>query len=246
MEENAHSSDEMTLIDVIKVLFKKWLLLLIALIVGAGTGALLGFAKNVDQEYYGTTVMFYVNPVKENADSKIPVYGSYGNNITETMVVLLESEYFAQEIIKGIPNAPEKEIDGKMNPAYAAYIKRVQQCTTFSNKDNSKPDEENQPNNIFYASISVKNDPDFANLLLLRLEDETVSFIEANMPVPDGYQLTKCVTISIINNIDQFNKDALNNSIIKAAILGGAATVGVTFIVAVILERYNKKRTYYD
>ena len=130
------SYDELSLFDLIKVLLKKWWIILISLVVGLGAGALTGFLKNYNKTYYGATVEFYVNPVKEGStESGLPVYGSYGDSVTETMVVLLESEYFAQELLSGFSGIPEKEIDGKPNPAYFKLLKSVQSCLSFTNKD---------------------------------------------------------------------------------------------------------------
>ncbi len=238
MEEN---TNEFSLFDFFKLLIKRWLVLLIALIIGIGGGALFSFIKNNNKDYYGTTVMFYVNPVKKDSVSKLPVYGSYGNNVTDTMVVLLESEYFADKIISGISGAPEKEIEGQINPEYTKLLREIQQYTSFSNKDTTKDDTVSQPNNIFYANISVKNDPDFAKVLLMRLQDEAVAFIEENMPVPTGYETTKCIPISVINDIENLNEKDKQNSILKFAVLGGAATFVLACIAVVIIDRYQNK-----
>lgn len=241
MEENTNFSNELTLFDLFRILFKRWLVLLISLIVGAGAGVLAAFIKNATPDYYGTTVMFYVNPVKEDIKSKLPVYGSYGNNITETMVVLLESEYFAEKIISGVSGVPEKEIEGKINPAYVELLREVQAYTSFSNKDESLSAETNQPNNIFYATIKVKTDADFAKVLLMRLQDEAVDFIEENMPVPSGYESTKCIPISVINDIEKIVENNTSNDLLKFSVLGGGCAFVVACIVVVVIDRYKNR-----
>ena len=243
MEENTNFSNELTLFDLFRILFKRWLVLLISLIVGAGAGVLAAFIKNASPDYYGTTVMFYVNPVKEDIKSKLPVYGSYGNNITETMVVLLESEYFAEKIISGVSGVPEKEIEGKINPAYVELLREIQEYTSFSNKDESLSAETNQPNNIFYATIKVKADADFAKVLLMRLQDEAVDFIEENMPVPSGYESTKCIPISVINDIEKIVDNNTSNDLLKFSVLGGGCAFVLACIVVVVIDRYKNRNS---
>lgn len=244
MQTNTNSYDELSLWNLIKILFRKWWIILIALVVGVGAGALTGFLKNYNKTYYGTTVEFYVNPMKEsNNASGLPVYGSYGENVTETMVVLLQSEYFAQEILNGISGVPEKEIDGKTNPAYFKLLKTVQSCLSFTNKDSSKPETVNQPNNIFYASIKVLNDYSFAQLLLDRLQDEAVKFIEENMPIPSGYETTKCIPISVVNQISKLDSGNAFHDIVKYGVLLGAVTTVIGCVVVLCLDRYQIKKS---
>ena len=241
--QNGQTFDELSLVDIIKILFKKWWILLIAFVVGAGTGALAAFLKNNNKTYYGTTVMFYVNPVKEGETSSgFPVYGSYGENVTETMVVLLESEYFAQQLLSGISGIPEKEIDGKPNAEYFRYLKIIQSCTSFNNKDDTKDPTAKQPNNIFYATISVLNDYKFAQILLDRILEESIVFVEMNMPVPNGYQSTKCETISVSNQIEQLNVDNTKSDMLKYGVLLGAAAFIVGCIVVLVMENAENKK----
>ena len=243
MEEYTNETNELSLFDIVKILCKRWLVLLICLIVGLGSGALAGFLKNGNKDYYGTTVMFYVNPVKEDNKSKLPVYGSYGNNVTETMVVLLESEYFAERLISGIAGVPEKELDGAINPAYARFLREVQDSTSFFNSDDTKDASVSQPNNIFYAKIKVQGDADFAKILLMRLQDEAVSFIEENMPVPSGYEKTTCIPISVINDIYKLNEGNTKDEIVKYSALAGVGALLVACLVVVIVDRFKKNES---
>ena len=241
--QQTQQNNEISLLDIVKTLFRNWWILLIAFIVGASIGGSIGFKKNHNKTYYGTTIMFYVNPVKEGS-SGLPVYGSYGENVTETMAVLLESEYFAQEILNGIDGVPEKEIDGKPNSAYFKYLKDVQTCTTFTNKQSGIEEGVVQPNNIFYASISVLNNPAFAQVLRDRIQDEAISFIEENMPVPSGYNTTKCSVISVNHEIIQLNSNNVLSDAIKYAVVFGSASLVVGCIVALCVDRFKPKRTY--
>lgn len=248
MTEEMQRNDEISLVEIFKILWKKWLVLLLTLIVGLGAGVLVGVVKNANKTYYGTTVMFYVNPVKDSEDSSVlPVYGSYGDNVTDTMVVLLESEFFAKEILSGIANAPEAtDENGKINSQYQALLRKIQESTSFANKDTTKAEGVAQPNNIFYAEISVFNDEGFAQLLLERLQDEAVEFIETNMPVPNGYDSTKCIPITVINEIHELNAGNMADDMVKFGLLLGAASFIVGCVVVIIVSRTKKKGTYED
>ena len=174
--QNEQMQNEISLLDVIKILFKKWIIVLSALVIGLCAGAGIGFSKNYNKNYYGTTVVFYVNPIKDTAETDgLPVQGSYGENITATMVALLESEYFARLILEGITINNQKieaQIDGQPNPTYFNLLKRIQSFTSYADKDPAKSADTKQPNNLFYAQISVLNDKDFAQILLERIIEE--------------------------------------------------------------------------
>ena len=146
--------------------------------------------KGIYQEGY---FALYINPLKEG--EKVPslhIYGAYSKNVTDTVLALLESEYFAEQVLYAMPNAPQKELDGKINPAYTNAIKLIQQATSFSN-DNHVGVE--QPNNVFYVYVSMKQSEAFAQTLYECLQKETISFIVENMPILKGYAGTSCELI---------------------------------------------------
>ena len=234
--------EELSLVDIFKIFLRRWFVLLVALIIGLGTGISIAAIKNANNDYYGTTVMFYVNPTKESTDSSLPVYGSYADSITDTMVVLLESEYFAHEILSAMENAPEAEINGKVNPEYEQLLHKIQESISFSNKTDSN----NETNNVFYVKISVLNDKQFAETLLACIQAEMVSFVEENMPVPAGYDSTRCITITTINQIIQTNEGVILKEMLKYGLLCGAVTFVIGCGIAIFVDRAKKNETYAD
>lgn len=240
-----HSKDEISLVDILKTLWQKWLVLLIVLLAGLIVGGSIGAIKNANKDYYGTTIVFYVNPTKESSSSNLPVYGSYGDNVTDTMVVLLESEYFADQLLQGMENAPEEIVDGELNPEYEELLRKIQESTTFTNY-NTENTLSAQPNNVFYTKISVLNDKEFAEELLARIQSETVAFIEENMPIPSGYNKTRCLPITKINKIEQTNAGKTLSDMIKYGVLVGAATFLVGCVAIIVIDRSKKRATYAD
>lgn len=244
--QNEQMQKEISLLEVIKILLKKWIIVLSALVIGVFAGAGIGFSKNYNKTYYGTTVVFYVNPVKKGVETEgLPVQGSYGENITATMVALLESEYFARLILEGITVDNQKieaEIEGQPNPQYFNLLKNIQAFTTYADKDPAKSSETKQPNNLFYAQISVLNDEAFAQILLDRIIEEGATFIESSMHVPSGYDTTKCETISVNHQIHRLNEDTTLSDMVKYGLVCGVATTLLGCVVALIVDKVQKTK----
>ena len=135
----------------------------------------------------------YVNPLKEGEDvPSLRITGAYTKNVTDTVIVLLESEYFAERVLFAMPNPPQKELDGEITPAYKSAIKLIQQSTSFSNENSAGIP---QPNNIFYVRVSTQQSQEFAKTLYECLRRETVAFIVENMPILKGFVGTSCELI---------------------------------------------------
>ena len=120
MEERIQTEEGVSLLDIIRILFSKIRLLILVVIIGGIAGAGLSIWRTHDVKYYGTTVEFYVNPEKSatsttvsnsnstaSAGSQYGVYGSYGNNVMDTMIRLLEAENFTERLMledNGLPS----------------------------------------------------------------------------------------------------------------------------------------------
>ena len=129
MEERIGVKDEITLSELFKILWRKALVLILALVIGVIAGGVFGVLQTWNVHYYGTTVEFYVNPIKseeqdENVDaenktdSQYSVYGAYGKLVMESMVELLNSESFAEVLIldnNGMPAQGIKDIPAEIN-----------------------------------------------------------------------------------------------------------------------------------
>ena len=122
MEGSIKVKDELTLSDLIRILWRKAFILALALVLGVIAGGVFGVFQTWNVHYYGTTVEFYINPVKESngeddsvdaenkTDSQYSVYGSYGKLVMESMVELLNSESFSEVLLLDEDGMPAEAI----------------------------------------------------------------------------------------------------------------------------------------
>lgn len=114
MEEITQKQNEISIMEIFRLLLSKLKLLILILVLGASIGAGFGFLRTHNVEYYGTELKFYINPSKDvgtsvNSDSQYGVYGAYGKNVMNNMVELLESEAFAEKLLLNENGLPTKE-----------------------------------------------------------------------------------------------------------------------------------------
>ncbi|MBQ7923870.1 MAG: hypothetical protein IJ329_01035 [Clostridia bacterium] len=114
MEETTQKQNEISIMDIIRLLLSKIKWLILVLVIGAGLGAGFGVIRTHNVEYYGTELKFYINPSKNegssvNSDSQYGVYGAYGKNVLNNMVELLESEAFAERLLLDENGLPTEE-----------------------------------------------------------------------------------------------------------------------------------------
>ncbi len=117
MEENLQKQNEISIMEIFRLLLSKLKWIILVVIVGAAIGAGFGFLRTHNVEYYGTELKFYINPNKESgssvvSDSQYGVYGAYGKNVLNNMVELLESEAFAEKLLldeNGLPTTKRLE-----------------------------------------------------------------------------------------------------------------------------------------
>ncbi len=110
--------EELSLLDLLKVLLSKIKLLILVLLCGGVLGGAIGFVTSYDVRYWGTNMEFYVNPVRptKNEDTELGggstygVYGAYGKNVMDNIVRLLNSESFAELMILNGELLPEKGV----------------------------------------------------------------------------------------------------------------------------------------
>lgn len=106
--EEMQKEEGLNVLEIIRILFHKLKLLILVVIIAATGGAFLGYARYVNVKNYGTKIDFHVNPVK---DGQPGVYGSYGIHIMDTMVKLLESEWFCEKLMLNGEVLPCVDID---------------------------------------------------------------------------------------------------------------------------------------
>ncbi|MBQ8323411.1 MAG: hypothetical protein IJX91_05540 [Clostridia bacterium] len=140
------------------------------------------------KEYnYECRLTFFVNPrldgeASEGTDeeSQYAVYGAYGNHVMNTMVKLLSSDIFAEEVASGI----ETEVDLKSFKSFIAYS-----YDTYYADDGTA-----LARSFIYVRVSVPEEEgiEFTEKLVGALQAKVPEFIEKNMPVPTGYDGTEC------------------------------------------------------
>ncbi len=265
MEEHIGVKDEITLSELFKILWRKALVLILALVIGLIAGGVFGVLQTWNVHYYGTSVEFYVNPSKsEDADSETGsqygVYGAYGKPVMESMVELLNSEGFAEVLLLDGNGMPAKGISAEIDELieagdtaaalkawrktehYKKAISLVSASTSYSCiEETSTTMNENLAKSFIIVNISVLNGEKQAQFLLERVKTRVPAYVSQNMIKPDGYDTTNCQRITRLDDVKLLNPGNLQSTAIKYAILLGAATF-LAACVAVIVVDYSDKR----
>ena len=240
--------EELNVIDLIKFCLKRIKLLLIVLLCSIVAGGALGAVTSIGERYYGTQIQFYINPKEEKQTdsesiSNYGVYGSYGNNVMETMVHLLESDLFTEQLIEGWNRVPEKyNEDGSISQRYKECVYFVKECVSFSYSQNPSEADvttSNLAKSFIFIDISVKGDEnkEIAGELLELLRDKVPVYIVAHMIVPKDYDGTNCEEISTISEIQRLNEGEMAISAIKFALLFAVVGAVVVCTVVIVIER---------
>ena len=116
--EDKLQKDEISLLDLFKVLWSKLKLLIVVFLCGGIIGGALGFVTTYNENYWGTAMEFYVNPERPETEdgnvniggSTYGVYGAYGRHVMDNIVKLLNSESFAEKLILNGNKLPEKNV----------------------------------------------------------------------------------------------------------------------------------------
>ena len=118
--QNIQVEEGISLMDIIKLLLSKILILLLVVVIGGIGGGLFAIWRTVDINYFGTKIEFYVNPEKPEESegtssgtaaggSQYGVYGAYGRHVMDNMVKLLSSDIFAEQLLLNGNVLPEKD-----------------------------------------------------------------------------------------------------------------------------------------
>lgn len=265
MEERIGVKDEITLSELFRILWRRVVILILACSIGLVAGGVFGVLKTWNVHYYGTTVEFYVNPIKSaEADaetgSQYGIYGAYNKPVMESMVELLNSEVFAETLLLDENGMPAKgisaEIDalieaGDTNAAletwrktkhYQKAISFVCASTTYSCIEEANANTvENLAKSFIIVNVSVLNDEADAKILLERVKSRVPAYVVQNMAKPDGFDKTNCQRITRLDDVKLLNPGNMQSTAIKYAILLGAATF-LAACVAVIVVDYSDKR----
>lgn len=269
MEEKVQIEEGINLLDIVRLLFNKLLILILVGLISGMLGGFIAIARTIDIDYWGTTVEFYVNPEKPkdvvngNGSSQYGVYGAYGRHVMDNIVKLLSSESFAEILIDGtdgseVISEPMKGIPQKYNLSdsgeqymtgeYKNFLAKVKNAVTFSylESDADLDDANNLARSFIYVKISVINDREFAENLLDSVRIVVPWYVEANMTVPSDYSGTNCQKITVMEDIHLTNPGYTTNQAIKYAILFAFAAVAVACVIIILVDRSDKRLRDYE
>ena len=116
--EDMLQKEEISLMDLLKVLWSKIKLLILVCLCGGIIGGAMGFLTTYNENYWGSSMEFYVNPERPESEdgnvniggSTYGVYGAYGRHVMDNIVKLLNSESFAEKLILNGSKLPEKNV----------------------------------------------------------------------------------------------------------------------------------------
>ena len=244
--------EELSLLEIFKILFKKIKLLLIVLLASIVAGGAFGALITLNQDYYGTEIWFYINPkekLSDEEDSTYGVYGSYGDNVMDTMTKLLESDLFTEQLVEGWNRTPVKLLDdGSLNPKYKAFIYALKETIEFSydtTQEKATGSSSTLAKSFIIVNIELLADDEelvtFAEELLVRLRNYVPEYVTRHMIVPSGFEGTNCKEITTISEIEHLNE---NNTVVSA--VKYAVIIGVlgTFIACVAVLIDNRVKTH--
>lgn len=109
MDKNVQKEEGISLMDIVRLLFSKIVLLILLVVIGGCVGGGFSLWRTKDVKYYGTQIRFYVNPEKpaissdgsglNTSGSEYGVYGAYGEHIMDNMIKLLNEDAFTEEML---------------------------------------------------------------------------------------------------------------------------------------------------
>lgn len=240
-------TEELSLLDIFRILFKKLKLILVILLASVVVGGVFGAVLTMNEEYYGTEIWFYINPkekLSDEEDSTYGVYGSYGDNVMDTMTKLLESDLFTEQLVEGWERTPVKHLeDGSLNPHYKKFIYTLKDVIEFSydtTEEKTTTSSNTLAKSFIIINIEVLADEEevivFAEELLQRLRDYVPEYVTRHMIVPSGFEGTNCKEITTISEIEHLNENHVLISTVKYAVIFGALALIVSCAVILIAD----------
>lgn len=270
MEEHIRAQEELSLAEIIWILWRRIKFIVLALVVGLIAGAGIAALKTYDVHYYGTNAEFYVNPYKDSetsgdAESQYGVYGAYGRPVMDNMVKLLASDFFAEKIglaengypltglsaevdaiIASSATAQEAVDAWRETAHYKSWVSNVQSSVSYSYYQDASGDVDDLAKSFLYVKVSVLNNESFATFLFERIKALLPQFVSANMAVPSGYDGTNCRFISTASSIGLLNSGYAVKSAIKYGAIAGAAALVLACIAVIVIDRSDQRLRNYE
>lgn len=270
MEENVRAQDELSLAEIVWILWRRIKFIILALVVGLVAGAGIAALKTYDVHYYGTEAVFYVNPYKDNgasseSESQYGVYGTYGRPVMDGIVSLLSEPVFTEKfgladngypmtgmsaevdaIIASSATAEEAVAAWRATEHYQKWISTVKSCVSYSYYKDTSADVDDLAKSFIYVDVSVLNNESFAAFLFERVKTLVPQFVSANMAVPSGYDGTNCLFISTASRIGLLNEGYTVKSAVKYGLIAGAVALVLACIVAIVVDRSDQRLRNYE
>lgn len=244
---------EIGFLDLFKIIFKRFFVILVAVILAAGVGALYAYSKNKNVNYYGATAHYKISVssvMKVNGNEQGEPSGSnylYKEEHLSMLVDDLTSDKFIRDhIVSDLENAPGYNPEASEEEAdnFYTYLLYVKSCIRYTYDYAKNP-------NAIQVSVTVLNNKEFAKKLLEQVKVAVPEFIVENMikPAPEDVvssnaagvvtaqriYTTECEETSM-SRIRLVNGGQMQSSIAKYAVLAGFLAAVAACIAVVVLD----------
>ncbi len=206
MQQEVQTVEGVSLVAIAKLLLSKIKYLILAVIIGGILGGSLAVWKTIDVNHYGTKVEFYVNPEKEREatdENDYGVYGAYGKPVMDSIVKLLNSESFAEQMILNGEALPEKDVWVNADNAAEVDLKLNEKIDAAQEKLTLAKEERNTLNGYIkahtdrakaYDEANVALDKEWSRLLLEnKVKNKTFNEVEYEVLVDNGQAEEKLI-----------------------------------------------------
>lgn len=242
---------EISFADLFRIVFRKFYVVLLAVILAAGIGATYAYSKNNGVKLYGATANYKIAVLTDIQDAEGNPLGLttgynflYNQQHLTMLVDELKSDKFVSEKI--VDNLVEKRFSeletDEEKEAYYGILAYVKSCIFYSY------DSERNPNSVF-VTVRVVNNKLFAEKLLSMTKSAVREYIQKNMirPAPevsyaqDGsiaskkVYSTECTELTM-SRIRLLNAGQTKSAMLKYAILAGFLAAMIVCITLIVLD----------
>ena len=134
--------------------------------------------------------------------------------------------------------------------AYRGALYQYREAVSFSYIEETAKTEDaaDLARSFIYVNINVLGDGNkaFAEDLMARIQVLVPAYVSENMIIPTGYSGTRCIEITTTSGIALTNPTYMKDSIIKFALLGGAAALVLACVILVIVDSSDKRVRSYE
>lgn len=244
--------------DLFRIIFKKFYVIVIAVVLAAALGATYAYSKNNGISYYGATTdykisvtsMLYVDDKTDNSDEPVP-YGEpsgynylYKEEHLSMLIDDLRSDKFIRdyimEKIEGFPSYNPDASDAEANNYYNLLLS-IKGCISYSYNAVRNP-------NAISATVRVLNNKELAQKLFEQISEAVPQYITENMikPAPETtvtmegtlvsrVYTTHCTEMSM-SRIRLLNGGQAQSAMLRYAVLAGFLAAVITCIAVIVMD----------